>query len=57
MYQIKVEDKVINKLLDLCSETINEGECDRFQTYEEGIVAGIQFITGEIDYPLEINNT
>ncbi len=47
---IQRSDDEINDLLNICSDQINEGE-SKFSgmSYEQGIEAGIQWVTGEID--------
>jgi hypothetical protein len=47
MYQIQYEDRDINSVLDDAKDIVNEGKT-KFpeMIYEEGVVAGIEWIVG-----------
>jgi len=48
MYDIERDDDEINELLDTCSAHANESKFPGM-TYEEGIRAAIEWVTGESD--------
>ncbi len=54
MFSVERTQGEIDNLLDRCINADIEGSSYPAMTYEEGIKAGIEWITGQIDeYPLD----
>lgn len=55
--EIQRSDKEIYQQLDRCREAVHSGESEySCLTYEEGVIAAIEWVSGLIDIkPIEIN--